>query len=97
VNGAVFTTGFPRTTTFRWNPVSGAVSYSLEVDCYHCCIADHWCSDTGRTWDLREGITGTTTQTGFAGKQKGRWRVWAVDPRGSQGITSPWREFVYTN
>ena len=93
--GSVFST-YPRTTRYVWNPVSGAARYTLEIDCLHCCVVNQWCEDSGRTWDLITGITTTSSERNFVGKQQGRWRVWAVSPSGIEGEKSPWRKFEYT-
>ncbi len=87
---------FPRTTTLRWSPVRGAASYSVEVDCYHCCRSNRWCTDVGRTWKVAENITNTRYTFDFVGAQPGRWRVWAVDNNGNASPKSEWRTFRYT-
>lgn len=94
-NSSVLST-YPRNLYLRWQSVPGATSYSTEVDCYHCCVINRWCSDIGRQWILQTGIIGTTGNAIFSGKQKGRWRVWAVDASGNEGEKSPWWEFEYT-
>ena len=86
---------YPRDITFKWNPVSGAASYTLEVDCFHCCVSNRWCTDTGDEYLIKPGITGTSYEIQFVGKQDGRWRVWAVDSSGNEGTKSPWRVFTY--
>ncbi|MDV7399582.1 hypothetical protein RZS08_49670, partial [Arthrospira platensis SPKY1] len=42
-DGSVFN-NYPRTTTLQWAPVPGAESYTVEVDCFHCCQAGSWCT-----------------------------------------------------
>jgi len=32
-------------TTVTWRPVSGAAAYGVEIDCFHCCQVNRWCSD----------------------------------------------------
>ncbi len=91
---------FQRLTKLEWQPVEGAVSYSVEVD---------FCD--GRNKKLREcinpqphsfkkdsppiGIVGTSYEFAFVGSQPGRWRVWAIDSKGLEGFKSPWRTFFY--
>ena len=87
---------FPRRTTLAWQPVSGAASYTVEVDCYQCCQTNRWCSDVGRTWKEAPGLITTSYSFDFVGAQPGRWRVWAVDAQGRAGAKSEWWEFRYT-
>jgi hypothetical protein len=94
-NGATFT-NFPRTTTLQWSPVPRAASYSVELDCFQCCAANKWCTAVGKTWQVVTGITGNTYVFSWVGAQPGRWRVWAVGPKGGKGRKSPWSKFVYT-
>jgi hypothetical protein len=94
-NGAVFS-HYPRTTTLRWSAISGAAKYTVEIDCYHCCQANKWCTDVGRTHKLVPNLRATTYTLNFVGAQPGRWRVWAVDTAGREGRKSDWREFRYT-
>jgi eukaryotic-like serine/threonine-protein kinase len=94
-NGAVFN-NFPRTTTLRWGPVPRAASYSVELDCFQCCAANKWCTAVGRTWQIVTGIAATQYVFNWVGAQPGRWRVWAVGPRGQSGRKSRWSKFIYT-
>lgn len=94
-NGAVFS-HYPRTTTLRWTSVPVAASYTVEVDCYHCCATSRWCTDVGRTWRISPDIRSTSYTFDFVGAQPGRWRVWAVDAYGNRGNVSGWRTFEYT-
>lgn len=91
----VFNT-YPRATTLQWKPVDGAQSYSIELDCMGCCAAGKWCTDTGRTYQLKEGLINTFYNFNWVGAQKGRWRVWAKKAGGVVTAKSPWREFTYT-
>ena len=86
---------FPRTTTVDWDSVSGADSYILEIDCFHCCKTGEWCTDVGETWRMETGINNTQFTFDFVGAQPGRWRVWAVDSSGRPGVKSEWREFEH--
>ena len=84
---------FPRTMTFQWRAVSGAASYTLEVDAYGMCEAGAWCADVGGRTMIADGLTQTRHTRDFIGAQPGRWRVWAVYPDGREGPKSDWRRF----
>ena len=92
--GAVLTF-FPRTIDFEWNAVPAAATYEIEVDCYHCCATDRWCSDVNPRGVPRHQVTATKFTTEFPGNQPGRWRVWAIDGAGRPGPRTPWREFTF--
>lgn len=94
-NGSKFS-HFPRTTRFRWSSVRNAKSYGIEVDCLHCCVQGKWCSDVGRTWHVKDGLTSPEHAHNFVGAQPGRWRVWAADACGKKGKVSGWWKFEYT-
>jgi hypothetical protein len=94
-NGSVFNI-FPRTTKVDWNPVPGAASYTVEVDCMSCCQAGKWCTDVGKQYQTVPNIQATDYTFNFVGAQPGRWRVWAVGANGQQGPKSPWWGFTYT-
>jgi hypothetical protein len=79
---------FPRVTNLQWKAVAGASSYSVEVDFRD---PPGWSQTV-----LKKGIKGTEFSFSFAGKQRGRWRVCAVDNNGHEGEQSAWREFEYT-
>ncbi len=87
---------YPRVTTLTWTPVNGAASYTVELDCYHCCQADRWCTDIGMTHRVLPGITDTNFTFEWVGAQPGRWRVWAINSAGREGTKSPWSGFSYT-
>jgi len=93
--GAVFN-HYPRRTTLRWSPVPGAISYTVEIDCFHCCQTNRWCADVGRTWKLVRNLTTTSYSFEFVGAQPGRWRVWAVGAGGQSSPKSNWWGFRYT-
>lgn len=94
-NGKVFN-NFPRTTTLSWKPVTGAVSYIVELDCMGCCAAGKWCNEVGKTYQLKADIPRTSYTFDWVGAQKGRWRVWAKKSDGKVTAKSGWREFSYT-
>ncbi|NEP89604.1 MAG: hypothetical protein F6K18_23745 [Okeania sp. SIO2C2] len=95
VNGTVFN-HYPRNTMLRWSPVRGAVSYTVEIDCYHCCQPNQWCSNIGGRTRIVPNINSTSYRFQFVGAQPGRCRVWAVDTAGRKSPKSSWYEFRYT-
>lgn len=86
----------PRMTLAQWPAVAGAASYTLEIDCMHCCGRDRWCTDVGSKWQQVPGLTGTSHEFEFVGSQPGRWRVWSVDAAGRQGRKSDWTNFDFS-
>jgi len=86
----------PRQTKLQWAPVTGAASYTVEVDCYQCCRSNAWCMDIGKTYKVQPSLHSTSYTFNFAGAQPGRWRVWAVDKNGKAGAKSGWWNFTYT-
>lgn len=94
-DGSVFD-HYPRTTVLQWSKIPGASSYVIEIDCYHCCEVDQWCTDIGQEWKITSDITSESFSTEFVGAQPGRWRVWAVDSNGVESPKSPWWVFRYT-
>ncbi len=94
-NGTVFN-HYPRNTMLRWSPVRGAVSYTVEIDCYHCCQSNQWCSNIGGRTRIVPNINSTSYRFQFVGAQPGRWRVWAVDTAGRKSPKSSWYQFRYT-
>lgn len=94
-NGANFH-HFPRTTELRWKPVEGAASYSVEVDCFHCCEIGKWCSEVGVKKLSASGVKTTSYKFDWVGMNLGRWRVWAVAQDGSEGPKSVWQDFYFS-
>lgn len=86
---------YPRTTTLKWAPVSGAVKYGVEWS-YRDSSVDEWCGDDPRCITWIEYVPNTSYTFSFVGAQPGRWRVWAVDSDGKDGIKSGWWGFAYT-
>lgn len=89
----------PKHLKLEWQPVAGAVSYTIEVD--FCDGRDRTvreCLDP-KPLSLRDrpptGIVGTSYELDFIGMQPGRWRVWAMDDKGQEGFKSPWRVFFF--
>ncbi|HRI89565.1 MAG TPA: hypothetical protein PK869_14930 [Candidatus Hydrogenedentes bacterium] len=93
-DGSVFDT-FPRDTTFQWEAVPDAVSYTIEIDCYICCADDEWCADIDDVYFSQSGIIETEYEYSWVGAQPGRWRVKADSPCG-EGEWSEWFGFAYT-
>jgi len=96
-DGSVFD-NIPRTIVFEWQPVNEASSYTLEIDCYHCCGRNQWCTDVGQDPAIvKAGLTSASyTLDWWVGAQPGRWRVCAVDARRNEGYRSEWWGFTYT-
>jgi TonB family protein len=94
-NDAVFDS-FPRTTLLVWKPVEGAASYTVEIDCFHCCAANQWCTDLGQPTRIEANISEPKFSFDFVGAQPGRWRVWAVSAEGKESPKSAWSQFRYT-
>jgi hypothetical protein len=78
----------PRRTTLRWEPVIGAMSYTVE----HA----YKSRDTWKSYRPISGIETTSYTFNFVGAQPGRWRVWAVGAPGVESTKSAWWEFRYT-
>jgi TonB family protein len=87
--------GFPRTTTLQWTTVPNAVSYGVEIDCFHCCKANQWCTDIGGASRIERNLRQPVFTFDFVGDQPGRWRVWAIDQFSREGPKSAWSNFTY--
>ena len=87
-NGTVFDF-YPRNTELRWQPVTGATKYVVQVDIRSIGEpgSPYWASDKDIGYK-QEAATETVFQFEFAGAQSGRWRVWAVDAQGQDGPKS---------
>jgi hypothetical protein len=81
-DGAVFS-NFPRTTQFSWQPVEGAIGYTILLD-YGQGSTDPFSSTTNQA------------KRDFAGAQEGSWRVWAIFPDGWRSPGSAVRKLKYT-
>lgn len=86
---------FPRHVVLVWDKMPEAESYTVEVDCFHCCIKGSWCTDVGTTWAVHPSLSSNVFDFDFVGAQPGRWRVWAVGPNGEEGEKSQWRTFSF--
>jgi hypothetical protein len=95
-NGIVFN-HYPRKTQLQWGKVPGAISYVVQVDIFSFGGAEkpHWATDEGLTY-IQQTLKDETFSFEFAGAQPGRWRVWAVDARGTEGRKSVWSAFQFT-
>jgi hypothetical protein len=94
-NGQVFN-HYPRTITFKWNPVSlPGVKYTVEVDAFHAIHANQWAEQTGEVFRMYHNITANQLNHSFVGAQPGRWRVRAV-LGGVACAWSPWSYFRFT-
>jgi hypothetical protein len=85
-------TGYPRTTTLTWQPVTGATGYLVEV-------LYAWSGPQEQGWGsaYRREVSGTTVTFDFVGDQPGRWRITALDTTGAnaRSLPSGWRGFIY--
>ena len=93
-DGAAFS-HYPRQTVLVWSAVPGASSYTVEIDCFHCCQAGRWCTDVDGPRHLVPDLKTTVYSFNFVGSQPGRWRVWAVGPGGVGGPKTNWSQFTY--
>jgi len=81
----------PREVWFEWSPVSKAESYTIEIDCEHCCVQGKFCSEVSEARTFRAAdLKGTKYRFEWYGDQRGRWRVWA-SAGFIEGEKSPWR------
>lgn len=84
-----------RRTRLEWQPVEGALFYKVEVDfCYGLVKSLRECRDP-QPMALNERVMGTNYDFKFVAIQPGRWRVWAIDKKGQQGLKSPWWTFFH--
>lgn len=86
---------YPRTATLKWGPVTNADSYTVEIDCFQCCVANQWCTDVGKVWSVIPDIKITEHTFDFVGAQPGRWRVWAVNAEGKESAKTGWWDFIF--
>ena len=84
---------YPRTTTFRWQPVSAAASYILEWDYSFNGIRS---AGSQRRRGAGFAVTGTEYTFDFNGAQPRRRRIWPVNRNGKRGMPSEWQTFRYT-
>ena len=84
-NGSSFS-HFPRGLNLIWEPVPEAVSYVIEIEAQDLRHGD-WFPQPGygRIPTTETEITGE-----FIGAQPGRWRVTAIDAKGTRSRASEW-------
>lgn len=83
---------YPRTTSLVWFPVAGASGYEVAVE---FCTPEDW--NICYSYPIVTlGSLQTTYTFDFVGAQPGRWRVWAINADGSDGLKSGWSYFRYT-
>lgn len=88
---------YPRKATLEWTSVANASTYVIEIDCFHCCGKDQWCTDIGKEYGVIRDITSNNfLAEGFSGAQPFRWRVWAVGSNGLESSKSPWWVIIFT-
>jgi len=87
-DGAVLT-NTPRAATLSWNPVAGAATYQVEVECLHCAAAGEWSPLPGTP----TSTTATSYTITWPGDNQGRWRITARRSNGAAGTASGWWGF----
>lgn len=80
-----------------WRPVDSARSYTVELDCLNCGTRrDPWASQSGTPWMIIPNLEHSQYAIDIAAtvRQEGgralRWRVWATDRQGSDGMKTDW-------
>lgn len=84
---------FARKTRLKWEPVRGAVSYSVE---HSFLSSGQSCDANARSGRVVENLRETSYTFDFVGAQPGCWRVWAVGADSRPGPKSRWWQFTYT-
>lgn len=96
---------YPRKTTVKWEPVIGAVSYTVEIQytggsssdrCEWYDLGEHLRYYPGAGYVPPVRIITTDFSFNWIGANLGRWRVWAIDGSGREGIKSEWRRFRFS-
>jgi hypothetical protein len=81
---------YPRSTTLRWLPVSGATHYLVEVQ---------WENPTDGLWhalpNYPVSVEDPSYTFNFVGAQPGRWRVAGVNAKNQKTQYSDWWYFTY--
>jgi len=78
----------------KWTAVSGASSYTVEIDTYDSSSGSWLSESTG--FQVISGISTTSYSFEFPAEGPGRWRVWAVGQDGQESEKSDWWNFDYT-
>ncbi len=84
-------TNFPRAITFTWQAVSGAASYTIEME---GCPGSSGPCEPFRTVS---GLGATAHTETFPGDGRGRWRVGAVAPSGAATFSDWWSFSIDTS
>lgn len=96
---------YPRKTTVKWEPVIGAVSYTVEIQytggidsggCEWYDLGEHLSYFPAAGYVPPVRISATSFSFDWLGANLGRWRVWAIDGSGKEGIKSEWRRFRFS-
>lgn len=91
VNGEKFENSITQ-AALKWKTVSGAASYTVEIDSYDS-NTGKWLSESSGS-DVVSGISGTSHFFEFMeGIEQYRWRVWAVSSEGTESSRSGWWTF----
>lgn len=91
VSGEVFDNSTSE-AVLKWNTVSGAASYTVEIDPYDS-STDQWLSESSGS-SLVSDLSGTSYSFEFLeGVDQYRWRVWAVSSEGEESVKSGWWTF----
>lgn len=87
-----------------WKKVTGASTYTVEVDCFGCGEPRTWFSLAGTPCHIRPGLglrspiysSNINKKLREAGGHAMRWRVWAVDGNGLDGAKSQWCQLAFS-
>ncbi len=93
LNGTLFDNSSSRATLI-WTDVSGATSYTVEIDAYDS-SSGSWLSESGGS-RIIPGISETSYSFELPAKRLGRWRVCAVGFDGQESEKSDWWNFKHT-
>jgi hypothetical protein len=88
-----------RKTKVEWLPVAGASGYTVEIQFLDGKgwndLGEHYSHYPAAGYSPPVKIKGTNFAFEWVGANKGRWRVWAIDSKGNEGVKSVWWEFRY--
>jgi hypothetical protein len=96
---------YPRKTTLNWEPVIGAVAYTVEIQypgpidsgvAEWNDLTEFFSHFPGANYVPPVRISTTSFSFNWIGANLGRWRVWAIDSSGKEGIKSQWRRFRFS-
>lgn len=86
------TTLVTKIARLEWEPVAGAATYGIEIDCLGCCERHHWCSDK-KHFTFVQWMVKSPFLFNVPVREAGSWRVWAMDKDGNLGKVSDWSMF----